>query len=68
MATTSTEPSLLSSLPSSSDGAAVGLAVTSGDWLIIVAAASETIARNRNDGNNEDDGRGWPLVLLWHQG
>jgi hypothetical protein len=54
--TTSTEPLLPSSLPSSSDGAAVGFAVASGDGLIIVAAASETIARNWNDRNNGDDG------------
>jgi hypothetical protein len=53
---TSPEPSLLSSLPTSSDGVAVGLATTSGDGLIIVAAASETIAHSRNNGNDGDDG------------
>jgi hypothetical protein len=59
MATTSTEPLLPSSSPSSSDGAAVGLAAASGDGLIIVAEASEMIARIGNNGNDRDDGEGW---------
>jgi hypothetical protein len=76
MAMTSTEPLLPSSLPSSSDGAAVGLVMAlgttacdrdrvavgfavasgttacTGDSAISVAAASETIARNRNEYSN----------------
>jgi hypothetical protein len=58
MAMTSTEPSLPSSLPSSSDGAAVGFAVALEDGLVIVAAASEMIACNRNGRNDGDDGEG----------
>jgi hypothetical protein len=54
MATTSPEPSSPSSLPSSSDGAAVGLAVALGDGAISVAAASETILFNWNEGNSRD--------------
>jgi hypothetical protein len=59
MATTSTKPLLPSSSPSSSDGAAIGLVKALGDGLIIVAAASETIAldtNNRNDGDNRGGG------------
>ncbi len=56
MATTSTEPSSPSSSLSSSGGAAVGLAEALGDGAIRVAAASEMIARNENDGNDGDDG------------
>jgi hypothetical protein len=58
MATTSPEPSLPSSPPSSFDGAAVGLAPASGDGLniVIVAAALETIAHGGNNQNNGDDG------------
>ncbi len=67
MATTSTEPLLLSSLPSSSDGAAVDLAKALGDRLIIVAAASETIALDTNNGNDGGD-RGGELALLRHRG
>ncbi len=80
MATTSTEPLLLFSLPSSFDGVAVGLAAAlgttafngdrvaigfaaasgttacTGDGAISVAAASKTIAHNKNDKNDGDDG------------
>jgi hypothetical protein len=68
MATTSTEPLLLSSLPSSTDGAAVGLAKALGDRLIIVAVASEMIALDTNNGNNGGNGGGGELALLRHRG
>jgi hypothetical protein len=55
MATTSPEPLLPSGLPSSSDGAAVGLAVALGDRAFSIAVASETIAHNGNNGDNRDD-------------
>ncbi len=61
MVTTSPEPLLLFSLPSSSDRAAINFAVASGttactgDGAISVAAALETIVRGRNEENNRDD-------------
>jgi hypothetical protein len=56
MEMTSPNPSLPSSPPSSSDGAAVGLAAELGDGAISVAASSETIACNGKDRNDGDDG------------
>jgi hypothetical protein len=61
MAMTSPEHSLLSSLPSSSDGAAVGLTTAlgttacTGGGRISGAVASEVFAHGGNDGNNRDD-------------
>ncbi len=64
MATASTEPSLPSSLPLSSDRAVVCLAESLGDGLIIVAATSETIALDTNNGNNGDNGGGGGVCIV----
>jgi hypothetical protein len=75
---TSPEHSSLSSLPSSSDGAAVGLTTALGTTActegraISGAVASKVIAHGENDGNNQDDEDngegGGALALLRHWG